>query len=268
MRSTLERNEHLDAWADEHRRWLSQFDPQHRANWEKLLSSDYEAAVMEASVRRVLEHHGVRVEPNERLTGECGGPDFRCSIGGQRFYVEVTCISIATAARKSGIEVGRRKFSPFNVTGMIDAIFSECMNKAPQCANLDAPALVAIGTFHTSAAMSGLDKVLVNMALTGTTKMAWDINPKTGEQTDVYQLTELASAAFLRPDKAQEIGFARCSISGLLLVKPGSPDILGILYPNPARAFDSACLPAVEFGQVELDRQSRHLRTQWSKQTA
>jgi hypothetical protein len=60
-----------------------------------------------------------------------------------------------------------------------------------------------------------------------------------------------ASAAFLRPDKTQEVGFARCSISGLLLVKPGSPQILGVLHPNPARAFVPACLPAVEFGQVE-----------------
>src|SRR5207248_917667 len=126
------------------RRWLAPFHAQHLANWEKLLLADYEAAMMESSVRQAIEHHGVQIEPNEKFAGsKCGGPDFRCSIAGQHFYVEVTCISIMTAARKSGIEIGPRPFSPFDIEGMNKAIFSECMNKAPQCGDLDAPALVA-----------------------------------------------------------------------------------------------------------------------------
>lgn len=265
MPTTMKANCELDALADEHRQWLSQFDPQYLANWEKLYAADYEAALTEAGVRRLLQRHEVTVEPNEKLTGACGGPDFCCTAGEWHFYVEVTCISIDTAERKSGIEVGPREFSPFNLMGMTEAIFAECQNKAPQCANLDGPALVAVGTFHSTAAMVGFDKVLVNCVLTGKTKMAWDINIQTGEESETYQVTELKAAAFLRPDKAQEVDFARNSISGVLLcaVGLGSMRTLGVLHPNPARPFDPALLPKIEFGQVEIDRSSKQLRVHW-----
>lgn len=260
-------NSKMQKLADEHRQWLSSFDPQHLANWERLLKADDESAMTEAAVRRILHSHHVNVEPNEKLTGTCGGPDFRCAAGASHFYVEVTCISIATAERRTGVKDGPTGGDrPLKATGMTEAIFAECQNKAPQCGNLDGPALVALGTFHSTAAMFGFAKVLVNCVLTGKTKMAWDIDIETGQKVgDTYQTTELQAAAFMRPDKTQEIGFARNSISGVLLCPVGLPTMrtIGVLHPNPARPFDPAMLPGIEFGQVEIDRSSRELRVRW-----
>lgn len=262
----MQPNDELNALADEHRVWLSSFDAQYLKNWEKLHAADYEAAMTEASVRRMLQGQKVAVEPNEKLTGICGGPDFRCYFGGDCFYVEVTCISIASAEQRTGIIDGVNGFSPFNVTGMVQAIFNNCVNKAPQCADLDGPALVVVGTWHGAAAMAGFQKVLVNMVLTGKTKMAWTIDIRGGQQVgDTYQTTELEAAAFLRPDKTQQVGFARSSISGVLAFAAGlgTRPAIGVLHPNPARSFDPTMLRGVEFGQVEVDCASSQLIVRW-----
>jgi hypothetical protein len=258
---------HWQQLADDHRRWLSTFHPQYLSNWEKMLNADSEAALCEAGVRRRLELSGINVEPNESLTGQCGGPDFRCSMAKHHFYVEVTCISIATAEKESGLSDESHGLIPFNLWGMAEAVFSKCMKKSPQCENLDGPALVAVGTFHFTAASVGFNKVLLSGLLTGQTKMAWDIDIQTGQQVgDIFQTTELRSAAFLKPDPTQEVGFARCSISGLLLCGLGSLSerCRGILHPNPMRPFDRSLLPDVEFGEVEVARGSGQLRVLWS----
>jgi hypothetical protein len=264
-------NSDFDALAEEHRHWFSAFHPQYARNWEKLYASDYEAAMTEASICRMLQTHRIKVEPNEKLAGDCGGSDFRCTVADRHFYVEVTCVSIATAEKRTGLKNGATGFSPFNVTGRAEAIFNECMNKAPQCGDLDGPALVAVGTFHATAAMVGFKKVLVNMVLTGKASIAWDIDVPTGRKVgESYQTTSLQKAAFLRPDKTQELGFARCSISGLLLcgVGLGSLPTIGVLHPNPVRPFDPALLPGIEFGRVEVDYSSGQLMVHWPKPEA
>jgi hypothetical protein len=182
MVTTMQPNQELDALVDEHRHWLSSFETQYLRNWKKLYAADYEAAMTEAGVRRLLQRNDVAIEPNENLTGNCGGPDFRCSVGGSRFYVEATCVSIAAMEKKSGIQNEATGFSPINVMGVMEAIFSECVNKARQCRNLDGPALVAVGTFHSVAAMIGLKRALVSTVLTGKTKIARNIDVQTGQQ--------------------------------------------------------------------------------------
>jgi hypothetical protein len=147
---------------------------------------------------------------------------------------------------------------------MTEAIFNECINKASQCANLDAPVLLAIGTFHTAAAMSGFDKILVNMSLTGQAMMAWNIYPDVGQESETYSVTELKRATFLKPAPGRTIGFARSSISGLLLINLSSLRTIGVLHPNPNRGFDPATLPRIEFGRVQINRESGELSTTWS----
>lgn len=264
MGGSLRRNAFFRELEAEHRRWLSGFDAQYLANWENVLNADQEAGFAEARVRRLLQAYAISVEPNEDLTGATRRPDFRCFAGDDKFYVEVTCISTEAAAARTGIPV-----EPHGVTScrpLTDAVFAECRGKASQCGNLDAPALVAIGTFHTFAAMASLTKPVVNWVLTGKGKSAWDIDMRTGQQVgETYQITEMRSAAFLRPDETQEVGYARSSISGVLLCGLGSepPRVLGVLHPSPARPFNPAILPQVEFGQVVIDRASRQLNVVW-----
>lgn len=251
----------------EHRGWLSSFDPVYLKNWEKLAGGDEEAALAEARIRQLLQGHGVTVEPNESLTGQGRRPDFCCRVKEYKFYVEVACIPISVATEKTGIPNGPHGFCsrrPLN-----DAIFSKCQAKAAQCKNLDAPALVAIGTFHSFAAMSSFKKPMLNWTLTGETKIAWDIDLQTGQQTeDAYEITELHSSAFLCPDEAEEVGYARSSISGLLFsgLTLGKRPLIGVLHPNPARSFEPATLPHIEFGRLVVDRSSRQLRVDWPEE--
>jgi hypothetical protein len=252
--------------SDEHRQWLSSFDPRYLKNWEKMLEADDEASLTEAAVRRMLQRHGVAVEPNEGLSGVCGGPDFRCTANGNRFYVEATCITCAVAVKRSGIVDGTSGPAPFNVMGMNEAVFSEIQGKASQCRDLDGPALVAVGTFHSTAAMVCFKKALVSRVLTGETKMAWGIDASTGQQVgDTHDATQLRAAGFLRPDKTLGVSFARHSVSGVLLCAVGLEDKkpLGILHPNPIRPFDPTLLPDIEFGIVKVDSTSMRLQAKW-----
>lgn len=256
-----------DQLANEHRRWLSAFEVQYLRNWEKLPKTDDEAAKAEARMRSILQDHRIVVEPNEDLTGNRQQPDFKCSSASGSFYVEVTCISKNTATKTTGLPEephGLTACKPLN-----DAIFEKCREKAKQCANLDGPALLAIGTFHVFAAMHSFKRAAINRLLTGEANMAWNFDAETGKQVgNDYQVTEFYSAAFLRPDKTEEVGFARSSLSALLLCGFGSdtPRMTGVLHPNPARSFDPSVLSDVEFGQVEIDRGSRRLNVCWPKE--
>ena len=266
----MEPCEYLNGLEAEHREWLAPFGDQYLRNWEKLRDADYEAAMAEARVRSVLQSRKIRVEPNEDLTGRSQSPDFRCeyrrccSAKQQRFFVEVTCISIETATNKTNIPYeshGMTACRPLN-----DAIFSECKGKARQCSNVDAPCLLVVGTFHVYAAMLSFKRPVVSQILTGETNLSWNVDIRTGEQVgDDYNTTEFYSAAFLRPDPDEEVGFARSTLSGLLLCSYASeaPRMIGVLHPNPVRPFDSSILKDVVFGEVSIDRQSRRLNVSW-----
>lgn len=258
-----------NVWANslaiEHRAWLRRFDPQYPGNWEKLLNADQEAALTEAGVRRLLERHGMAVEPYESLTGGCRRPDFRCTVGDKHFYVEATCVRISTAEKKTGVKNLATGISPCNPMGMTEAIHAKCKEKASQFADLDGPALLAIGTFHGYAAMDFSEKWSVNFVLVGKPSMAWDIDTSGQQVGETRDVTGLEAAAFLRPDTTQGVGFARSSISGLLLCGIGFEPrkLLGVLHPNPVRPFDPALLPDVPFGRLELDRASSRLTVRW-----
>lgn len=257
-------NEYVDGLVVEHRSWLSSFDGQYLRNWEKLLKADDEAALSEAVVRRELERWGVAVEPNEELTGAEQRPDFHCRKEDFCFNVEVTCISIEKATAETGLVEGRRGASSYEPLN--DAVFNACKGKARQCGDCEDPTLVAVVTFHSTASMICLSRPHVNMLLTGETKIAWDINVEIGQAVgDPYQITELRSATFLRPDPANEVGYARSSVSGLLLVGAGvaPPRAVGVLHPNPVRRFEHAALPDVPFCELVIDRSAGKLSTAW-----
>jgi hypothetical protein len=258
----------------EHRAWLSGFDPRYLANWEKILAADEESALAEAGVRQLLQGYGARVEPNEDLTGAEQRPDFHCQSNGGGLEVEVTHISIEKATKVTGLVEGQTGFR--NYGSLNDAVFAACKGKAEQCAHACCPTLLAVVTFHFDVSAICLAKPHVETLLTGETQITWNMDMRTCQKVgDVYQSTELRSAAFLRPDMLQEVGFARSSISALVLCGLGArsrdvhgvwrPHVIGVLHPNPARPFDPALLPSVEFGQVEIDRTSKQLHVRWPK---
>lgn len=256
-------NPFLDALEAEHRAWLGGFHGQYLRNWEKLLNNNEEDAMTEASVRRLLEQRGVTVSPNEDLTGNQQRPDFRCEVPDGQFYVEVTCISVEKATEITGLVDGANiALRPTPLTTKIQSI---CKKKAVQSGNHDAPVLIAIGTFHGIACMFSFSPPYLDMLLTGTSMMSIQINRLTLERVGVEIEADPSSAAFLRYDADERIGFARSSISGLLLCGVSLEPIWvqGVLHPNPARPFNPRLIPDIGFGEVEVDRESGQLRTRW-----
>ena len=263
----LEPYEFLDELEGEHRGWLAPFDGRYLRKFENLLKGNYEAAMTEAAVRRLLERQGVAVEPNEDLTGASKQPDLFCTHARQEFYVEVTCISIEKATKKTGLPVDPRETGFRSYSSLNDAFWAACKGKVTQCAGLDHPALVAVGTHHAQASALCVSEPHAEMLLTGETKIAWNLDLTTGSQAgDTYLSTELHFATFLKRDPSVEVAFRRGPIAGLLLCGFGvdPPECLGILHPNPEHHFDPAALENIRFCEVSLDRANGTLATSWA----
>lgn len=262
----LMRNPDIVRLECEHARWLEAFDSRHLVAWKKLLDDDYEAALTEAGVRRLLQEQGVAVEPNtfQNVVGKC--PDFRCEIGGSRYYVEVTCIKIATARRKTGISdkpSGASMYSP-----LTEAIQAECKSKTRQCAGLDAPILLAIGTFHGFAGAVCFDKQHLESVLIGEPFLSFDFDTTLGHVVgEPHNATSLKGAAFVAVDRDGEcLKPQRQSISGILFVSFSSshPRGRGVLNPGAQRTFQLHMLPGIEFGTSSIDISSRQVTVSWS----
>jgi hypothetical protein len=252
--------------------WLGHFGAQYLRMWEQLLRADEEAALCEAMVREIIESEAVRVEPNADLTGKTRQPDFRCVKNSSQFYVEVTCVHKTTLTDKTGLPppdshgpVRTPPLIPVRWQGFLEAVFSECRGKTRQCANLEAPCLVAVGTFHAPAAMTFVAKrFVVEQLLTGETKMGWEIDVRSGQTSETYPVTDLWPAAFVKPDQ-QVVTGARCPISGMLVCGFGvaSKPVYGLLHPEPVRPFDRTLLPRIEFCRLKPGYRQGSLETEW-----
>lgn len=262
-RTRLRPNQLLDEIATEHRQWLAGFDRRYAKIWERLCSADYEAAMTEAAIRRILSvQHRVTVEPNEALTGNCGGPDFQCAVGGKRFCVEVTCFPIADVERSTGIVAGPRSASGFDPNGMIDKVFAKAASKSAQASRATVPTLLAIGTFHATASMIFFGKRFAPMYQTGKTQLTWSIEATSRRVTKACVQSELHRAVFLKPDSVTGVAPARQSLAGILLCGVGvePAPVRGLLHPNAARPFNEQFLPGVEFHRIAFDQSSGRVR--------
>jgi hypothetical protein len=252
----------------EHRQWLRPFDARHLANWERLLASDPEAAACEAATRRLLEQNGNSVKPNEVLDGSRRSPDFRCDQAGKKFYVEVTCISIDKATEVTGLSPFPPTTSGFTFSGfgrLTDAIFHECINKTPQCADLPHPAVLVVGTFHWQASYLCLERKHLALLLTGETLLTHNINPQTGGPIgDSYVSTGLRSAAFIRPVNGW-MDHARSPVSAIVACGfgCGAPVARCAFHPQPVRQFSRDLIPNVECCRLANGYEGGRLRTEW-----
>lgn len=250
-------------------KWIEQntFDPQHAKNWARLYRADPQAAMCEATFWAVFKDCGVTVEPNADLTGAKQTPDFRCSKDSSMFYAEITCIRVDTATRKTALESEPRPGEGAkNYRHLNDAIFQECVNKTTQCANLDAPCVLAVGTFHHRASVLGVRRTFMEWLLTGEASIGWDFDPKLGQCVgESYQVTSFRSATFTRMTRLQSVEHVRQPISALLVGGFGCnpPQLFGLLHPNPVREFDPQLLARVPFCRQRIDVQAGRVSTEW-----
>lgn len=245
-------------------KWIEQFDINHARQWAHLYKCDPEAAMCEAAYWAVLQDCGVEVEPNRDLVHGHPSPDFRCRKNGEKFYVEVTCMHIERVTKVTGLS--DRPSGPGHYGSLNAAIFDEVRQKTPQCAGLDASALVAVGTFHNQASCLCIAKHHIGMMLTGDELITWRIDPQAGQAIgDTFLSTELKSAAFVKPSATLWLEEARLPVSAILVAgfDCGPPNIYGLLHPNPLRPFNRDLLARIEFCRLLSDDTSKTLSTEW-----
>ena len=205
-------------------KWLHGFDKQHATNWGHLYRKDPEAAMCEATFWGILSDCGIEVEPNANLKEASKAPDFRCSKDGYEFFFEATCIKIDTAIAKTGLPhpttPGSRHYSLLN-----GAICFECIQKTKQCASVDAPCVLGIGTFHSHASVSCVTKTAMEWLLTGEPSIGLNFDPNRGQIVgEPYSLTRLQCASFFRSlNSVDVISEARTPISAVLVSGFSSP---------------------------------------------
>lgn len=250
---------------NEHRDWLSRFDKRYLKKWEKLLRTQSEAAICEASTRKLLHDNEIEVKPNEDISS--GGVDYLCTKCGKHFYVETTCITKEASTRATTLsdeEVSKAEsFKP-----LTKRIFYEMSNKVSQCANLDLACLLVIGTLHYRVGLTCISQDLVEQVLTGSPCIATEIDTQTGQiLREPYDATELKDSGFIRPDKSDTnlIEEARKTISALLLCsfseKPQRA--LGLIHPYPNYSFDRNLLPNIEFCRLAAGYQTGRFSVEW-----
>ena len=248
------------------KRWieLPRFDPKFATKWGRLCCNDLEAAMCEATYWDILAGFGVDVQPND--LGGVSAPDYLCYKGGVKFYVEVTCISTQTATLTTNLEPfspgdsGARHYGTLNT-----AIANECREKTRQCANLDAPCLLAIGTFHFEASAILINRDCMGMLLTDEPKFAWTFDPAVGHCVgEPYLQTDFRTAAFTRLSDGGPSQI-RQPISGLLIggFGVGKPPLLGVLHPDARRPFDWTLLDKVPFCQQRMDESNATVSVEW-----
>lgn len=246
--------------------WIKRHGDHHAKAWAHRYRSDPEAAMCEAMFWGVLQDCGVTVEPAEAPCGSRRFPDFRCHKDGEHFYVEVTCLGIDSVAKHTSLvhtpsEGGAQCYSNLN-----SAIFNKVRQKTTQCASLDAPALVAVGTFYFQASSICVQKHHIESLLTGDSMISWLIDTHTGSMVgDPFLSTTLQSAAFLKLQGTSDVAEARQPVSGLLVGGFGCspPHVLGLLHPYATRPFHRQLLDPIEFCRLLRDDTKKTLSTEW-----
>jgi hypothetical protein len=254
-------------------RWIEQpqFDQQHAKNWAREYKNDPEAAMCEATFWAALTDCGVDVRPNRDLEGSSNGgrksPDFLCQKMGVPFYVEVTCLREEVATRKTSLQPGfDGKPGAFNYELLTQAIFDKCKSKTLQCSNLDAPCILAIGTFHYRASILAVRDDSIEEILTGETGIGFDFDSEAGRSTGPpYQVTSFRWSPFTRKSNIVGAEHTRQPISAILVGGFGCspPHVLGALHPNPILEFDPRILDQIAFCRQRIDWESGRVGTEW-----
>jgi len=247
--------------------WIESFGSQPARNWPLLYKDSPEAAMCEATFWELMTNCGVDIAPQWDSLGMQTGPDFVCTKDGQKFYLEVTCLLKDRVTKETGLadvpdkEIGVQGFGDLN-----NAFFNEMKNKTPQCAHLDAPCILGLGTFHVQASSLCCQRQTLESLLTGKQLISQKVDTRTGSPVgDVYMSTQLESAAFIRPGGDAVVEYARSPISAILIGGFGitPPSIHGLIHPKPARQFDRALLSRIEFCRLKPDSPPGKLAVEW-----
>jgi hypothetical protein len=252
-----------------HREWLKAFDIAHLKAWDDLFTQDNsEAALCEAGTRQLLQESGVTVEPCP-LRNSGGNPDFKCQSGTTQFYVDATCVMKDTATKGAGLDdQSSSRASAYAL--LTSAFFRKVGKKSTQFEEVNAPCVVAIGTFHFEAGALCFDKDSAEEMLTGKLGISLKVDTRTGAAVgEPYDSTSLETAPFVKVRKIicdePPIQPAWQTVSAVLLCPFGTDPgkCLGILHPEPYCDFDRDILPQIEFCRLKPGWERGVLTPEW-----
>lgn len=218
------------------------------------LRSDQDAAELEAVMFAALRDLGLGPQLNESLS--TGGADFVCQQGpdSEEFVVEVTHLDRGSLATRSNVPDGPHSGS-YHVRSIASKLLGVARGKENQCEQSGLPAVLAIGTSHSSFRLLA-SHLQASDLLLGDSK----IGP-TGP------VTELRESVFCRPaPDGAGIEVAREAISGLLLIWYGQDCyyMTGLLHPVPKRPWDYRCMEHVPFIRfAKWPPENGTLETEW-----
>lgn len=266
----LDKNKFFDQLIGGHRCWLKGFDKVHLDAWDNLFTKDNsEAALCEAATRQLLQELAVDVEPCP-LGGNDRNPDFKCQKDSMLFYVDATCVGKETATKISQLDDDPHNQKPSFYSLLTAAYFRKAGKKVSQFANLNAPCMIAIGTFHCPAGALCFNKMSAQEILTGKPYITSTINIQTGEAVGIPRnATSLEYAPFIKQRKVicdepliQPVWRA---VSAVLLCPFGTKPAkcLGVLHPKPHHEFDRNLLPDIEFCCLRVGWEGGKLATEW-----
>ena len=243
-----------------HQTWLGHFGKEPSQRWEALLRKNEEAAICEAITRGFLSENNLNIEPYKDEFD--GGPDFLCRRNGDHFYVEATCMLRNKVTEKTKLSEDM-KAGYYNL--LTWPILKKTVHKTPQCGGVDAPCVVAVGTFHKSACGHCFREYAAKELLTGTPKLSLDTNLECGEAVgDPYQSTGLENSVFIKSENGQVVA-VRKTISALILC-PLAFDpmkVVGVLHPEPNHPFDTGLLPSVKFCKLAEGWKDGQFSVEW-----
>jgi hypothetical protein len=128
------------------------------------------------------------------------------------------------------------------------------------------PANALAWTFHQVASRACITKHHVQHLLTGDPMIGIMVDTRAGAAVGPPRnITELRSAAFVRPDRSSWFEHARNCISAVLACGFGCkpPKVLGVIHPSSARPFDRRLLPDIPFCCLRFDYSQGRFATEW-----
>ncbi|MFZ0634764.1 MAG: hypothetical protein WA755_05780 [Candidatus Acidiferrales bacterium] len=239
---------------------LSLHFPEHRKKFVKLLGADPEAAQAEAVVFALLKI--LRRNPEPADDPETGGVDFLCKPNGRApFVVEVTKLGQDTISRHSHIP--KEQLEGGGAFEMVtSAVLEKVRRKTPQLADYPYARVLVVASSH-HAAVTLFDAMCAEWLLTSEPNIRYVPG---APQESFRETVDLKKAIFFRLNEADEIVPCRQSISAVLLISfdDVKSQVLGILHPQSAHAFDIGNLEDVSFIRVsEWPIVRDELKTEW-----
>jgi hypothetical protein len=217
----------------------------HLENFKRRLETAARAAEAEAVVFSFL--WSTEARPDIFEDPSMGGPDFSCEpTGKQRFLVEVTSLESGAVSRRSHLpeRIDGNGGSAFSL--ITAALSGAAGSKAAQLANQPYPRVLAITSSHAFASIL-MDRLPAENLLLADPMISHQQGDTLGHAT---MMTDLRKAVFFRLDKSgTKIVPRRQSISAILLVAISGreSEVVGVLHPQPAVAFDPNLFPQVPY---------------------